>query len=79
MLCRRFPAVACGSDSDGGSDGGDKPGDITLGQGLRAYFKPNEVTVKAGTKATFDLPNVGILPHNLHIASECGIYRESPA
>jgi plastocyanin len=34
--------------------------------------------VKAGTKVTFDLPNVGQLPHNMHIASLRGIYRESP-
>lgn len=77
LLALPLLAAACGSDSDNGSSGGDKPGHITLKM-FDNYFKPNEVTVKAGTKVTFDLPNVGILPHNLHIASERGIYRESP-
>lgn len=72
--------VACGSgdDDDGGASAtSTKPGHITLKM-FDNSFKPNEVTVKAGTKVTFDLPNVGILPHNMHIASERGIYRESP-
>jgi len=68
--------AACGSDSDD-SGGKGKPGAITLKM-FDNSFKPNEITVKAGSKVTFDLPNVGILPHNMHIASERGIYRESP-
>lgn len=68
--------IACGSDSSG-DDGGDKPGQITVKM-FDNSFKPNEITVKAGSKVTFSLPNVGILPHNMHIASERGVYRESP-
>ncbi|MBK7328988.1 MAG: cupredoxin domain-containing protein [Dehalococcoidia bacterium] len=42
------------------------------------WFKPADITVKAGTTVTFELPNVGKLPHNMHIASSRGVYRESP-
>lgn len=82
VLALPLLAAACGSDSDNGtsptaSSGGDKAGHITLKM-FDNSFKPKEVTVKAGTKVTFDLPNVGILPHNMHIASERGVYRESP-
>ena len=71
-------AAACGSDSGGDSGGSEaKPGHLTVKM-FDNSFKPNEITVKAGTKVTFDLPNVGILPHNMHIASDRGVYRESP-
>ena len=40
-------------------------------------FKPAEITVSAGTTVTFDLPNIGQVPHNMHIASARGIYRET--
>ena len=45
---------------------------------LDSTFQPNKITVKAGTTVTFELPNVGVLPHNMHIASARGVYRESP-
>ena len=78
LLLLPLLAAACGSDSDDSSGGGGgKPGHITVKM-FDNSFKPNEITVKAGTKVTFDLPNVGILPHNMHIASDRGVYRESP-
>lgn len=80
LLALPLLLVACGSgddDESGDAGGATKPGHITLKM-FDNSFKPNEVTVKAGTKVTFDLPNVGILPHNMHIASERGVYRESP-
>lgn len=78
LLLLPLLAVACGSDS-GGSSGtpAAKPGHIAV-EMLDNSFKPNDITVKAGTKVTFDLTNVGILPHNMHIASDRGVYRESP-
>ena len=41
-------------------------------------FRPNKVSVAAGSTVTFELPNKGKLPHNMHIASARGVYRESP-
>ena len=73
-------AAACGGDSDdSGTTGAPaaKPGHITVKM-LDNSFKPAEISVKAGTTVTFDLPNIGILPHNMHIASQRGVYRESP-
>lgn len=72
-------ASACGSAS-GTSDGtspATRDGVITVKM-FDNSFKPADITVAAGTRVTFHLPNVGILPHNMHIASERGIYRESP-
>lgn len=45
---------------------------------LDSTFEPDQITVKAGTTVKFELPNVGVLPHNMHIASARGVYRESP-
>jgi plastocyanin len=45
---------------------------------LDSSFQPASLIVSAGSSVTFDLPNVGVLPHNMHIASERGVYRESP-
>jgi plastocyanin len=42
------------------------------------YYRPDALTVTAGSTVTFDLVNVGQLPHNMHIASLRGVYRESP-
>ena len=76
-----FLAAACGGgDSDGAGTSGTpaaKPGHITVKM-LDNSFRPAQISVKAGTTVTFDLPNVGILPHNMHIASQRGVYRESP-
>lgn len=77
--------AACGGDDDNGgtvtADG--DTASVADGETLEVrmfdnYFRPKDITVKAGTKVTFDLPNVGELPHNMHIASLRGIYRESP-
>lgn len=68
--------AACGgggADDDSGGDGSA----ITVKM-FDNSFKPAEMTVKAGTRLTFKLPNVGQLPHNMHIASARGVYRESP-
>jgi plastocyanin len=69
---------ACGSDN-GDSDGGDttQSGSKTVKM-LDSVFEPDHLTVKAGTTMKFELPNVGVLPHNMHIASARGVYRESP-
>lgn len=41
-------------------------------------FEPNAVAVTRGTTVRFVIPNAGRVPHNMHIASVRGIYRESP-
>lgn len=71
-------AGACGSDN-GDSDGGDttQNGSMTVKM-LDSVFQPDHLTVKAGTTVKFELPNLGVLPHNMHIASARGVYRESP-
>jgi plastocyanin len=71
-------ASACGSDN-GDSDGGDttQNGSMTVKM-LDSVFQPDHLTVKAGTTVKFELPNLGVLPHNMHIASARGVYRESP-
>lgn len=66
---------ACGGDDDAGED--DASGDGITIKMLDNSFKPAEITVSAGTTVTFDLPNIGQVPHNMHIASARGIYRES--
>jgi plastocyanin len=79
-------ATACGGDDDdedGGASAGGDTATVADGETLEVkmfdnYFRPKDITVKAGTTVTFELPNVGKLPHNMHIASLRGIYRESP-
>ncbi|MEO8538969.1 MAG: cupredoxin domain-containing protein [bacterium] len=69
---------ACGSDSKEPSGVIEtKAGQITVSM-LDSSFDPATITVKAGTSVTFHLPNTGRLPHNMHIASARGVYRESP-
>ncbi len=68
-------SAACGSSSS--NSAGTTPGQVTIKM-FDNSFKPADITVAASTTVTFKLPNVGILPHNMHIASERGIYRESP-
>lgn len=78
--------ASCGGGDDDDADGGSTTGDtasVADGETLEVkmfdnYFRPKDITVEAGTKVTFDLPNVGQLPHNMHIASLRGVYRESP-
>jgi len=71
--------VACGSGGDDDASSGPAgDGDTIEIKMLDNFFKPSEITVKAGTTVTFELPNVGKLPHNMHIASLRGVYRESP-
>ena len=41
-------------------------------------FRPDRLSVEAGSTVTFELRNRGKLPHNMHIASARGVYRESP-
>ena len=79
-------ATACGGGGDDITGSGSATGDtatVADGETLEIkmfdnYFRPKDITVKAGTKVTFELPNVGQLPHNMHIASLRGVYRESP-
>ena len=77
-------AAACGGDDDdAAADNAGGPATVADGKTLEIkmfdnWFKPADITVKAGTTVTFELPNVGKLPHNMHIASLRGIYRESP-
>lgn len=71
-----LPACGSGSsDTDGAPKA--KPNQVTIKM-FDNSFKPAQITVSAATTVTFKLPNVGVLPHNMHIASERGIYRESP-
>ena len=74
-------AAACSGDKapDRASTSGAVDGDGTLVvKMLDNYFVPDTITVSAGAKVTFELPNEGKLPHNMHIASVRGVYRESP-
>ncbi|MEO6397397.1 MAG: cupredoxin domain-containing protein [Tepidiformaceae bacterium] len=45
---------------------------------LDDLFEPKAITVTRGTVVRFRLPNAGRVPHNMHVASVRGIYRESP-
>ena len=67
--------AACGGGDDGEGAGDGHTIEIKM---FDNWFKPADITVKAGTTVTFELPNVGKLPHNMHIASSRGVYRESP-
>jgi len=80
-------AASCGGDDDSGNGGAAStaggPASVADGATLEVkmfdnYFRPKDITVKANTTVTFKLPNVGKLPHNMHIASLRGVYRESP-
>ena len=66
---------ACGGDDDAGED--DASGDGITIKMLDNSFKPAEITVSAGTTVTFDLPNIGQVPHNMRIAPLDGNY-DSP-
>jgi plastocyanin len=72
--------LSCGGSSAAPKDdpnGANDPGTITIKM-FDNSFKPADITVSAGSTVTFQLPNVGQLPHNMHIASARGVYRESP-
>jgi len=70
--------AACGSeDMPTASGAPDSAGAIKVKM-LDSVFEPDYLTVKAGTTVKFELPNLGVLPHNMHIASARGVYRESP-
>lgn len=70
--------TACSSgEAKKGASAPDAAGRITVKM-LDSTFEPDQITVKAGTTVKFELPNVGVLPHNMHIASLRGVYRESP-
>src|SRR3990172_190376 len=63
-------AYACGGDGDGSGDNGDDGGvpvsfDVSMGDN---FYEPNEFTVKAGQKVTFNLTNGGIAIHNMRVA-----------
>lgn len=69
--------AACGGGGQFDADSTDEPGTIEVKM-FDNSFKPDQITVTRGTTVTFKLPNVGQLPHNMHIASARGVYRESP-
>jgi plastocyanin len=61
-------AAACGGGDDSSSATKAPSGntfDITMGDN---FYKPNQVTVKAGDKITFNLKNNGAAIHNMRIA-----------
>jgi plastocyanin len=63
-------ALACGGGegdvgSNGGNDGGPVSFDVTMGDN---FYEPNEFTVKAGQKVTFNLTNDGIAIHNMRVS-----------
>jgi plastocyanin len=71
----------CGGDDDaspGATSRAAGDGDTIEVEMLDNFFRPDQITVPAGATVTFDLPNKGKLPHNMHIASARGVYRESP-
>ena len=81
-----FVLAACGSNGDDGAVGAptiEPLPTIAVSQTivvtmLDNRFEPAAISVKAGEGVSFKLPNAGVAPHNMHIASARGIYRESP-
>ena len=61
-----------GPDGTPPPDGGG-PIEVTM---LDNRFDPEEITVQAGTTATFELTNDGRAIHNMHIAGEGGEFTE---
>lgn len=62
--------VENGDDDDGG-DGGELSFDVSMGDN---FFEPNEFTVPAGARVTFNLTNDGAAIHNMRIAGDDGQY-----
>ncbi len=72
--------VSCGSGADDDADADDSgpadPGTVVVKM-YDSSFKPADIKVVAGSTVTFDLPNIGQLPHNMRIATAAGVYRNS--
>ena len=69
--------VGDSSDDDAAAHGDQpKPGTIVIKM-YDSSLKPADVTVPAGETVTFELPNIGQLPHNMRIATAEGVYRNS--
>ncbi|MGE3077159.1 MAG: cupredoxin domain-containing protein [Dehalococcoidia bacterium] len=70
--------AACGGSDDDAADAGSQadPGNIVIKM-YDSNFKPADLTVTAGETVTFQLPNIGQLPHNMRIATPEGVYRDS--
>jgi len=69
------------SDGDGDDDGAGGTGmveelDVQMDDN---FFVPDELTVQAGSSVMFRLDNVGVLPHNLHVADADGSYDNDAA
>ncbi len=74
-------AAACGGSDDGAEATGPKTapdGSTIIAVKMRDNsFDPAAITVKSGTRITFELTNVGKLVHNMRIAPPNGNY-DSP-
>ena len=79
-----FAACGSGDDSERGATATVPPTpSVVVSQTITLTmfddsFEPREITVKGGNTVRFTLPNAGLAPHNMHIASSRGLYRESP-
>lgn len=60
-----------GDDGGDGGDGGELSFDVSMGDN---FFEPNEFSVPAGAKVTFNLTNDGAAIHNMRIAGDDGEY-----